>query len=312
MSTELPARWQSDVPLARLTTWRIGGPARYLSHPRDPAELREDLKIARQRSLPVLALGSGSNVLFPDRGYDGLLVRLAPLAARFPAAQELAPAGILHLRVAAGIPLARVARAAATRGWGGLEWAEGIPGTLGGAIVNNAGAYGGDMAQALDEVELMHPDGSQENWPTARLALAYRGSVLKGADPTRHFITAARLHLSRAPVAEMRRRLREFRTRRIATTPHGASCGCVFRNPPGRSAGRTIAESGLAGVRVGGALVSPQHANYILNVDRATAHDVLALIALVQREVEARAGVRLELEVQRVGFGDELPGQASQ
>ncbi len=303
-----PARWSPDVPLAQLSTWRIGGPARFLSLPEDEEQLREDLAAATQLHLPVLALGGGSNLLFPDSGYDGLVLRLP---ARLPARlREESDRSAPHpkLLLAAGMSLTASAHRLASLGLRGLEWTEGIPGSIGGAIVNNAGAFGSSMADTLVGVRILRPDGSAEQWEAARLELRYRDSALKGHDPTEVFIIAVELRLTRDDPAKLLQVMRRIRARREEGLPKQPSCGCVFRNPPDVPAGRLIDQLGLRGLQVGGARVSTHHANFIVNDGGARAQDVLELIERVRAEVAARSGHQLELEVQIVAGRDASPG----
>jgi len=190
-------------------------------------------------------------------------------------------------------------------GWGGLEWAAGIPGTIGGAVVNNAGAYGGAIADTLRSVQLLAPDGSVETWEATRLELGYRRSALKGREPTTSFLLAASFQLNAGNPEEMARRVCECQERRAARIPREPSCGSVFRNPPGQPAGKLIQEAGLAGVRIGDAQISTRHANFIVNLGAARAADALALIRHARHGVFERFAIRLEPEVQLVGFGPE-------
>lgn len=298
----IPERWQRDVPLTRLTTWHIGGPARYLSLPASVEELRADRALAARLRLPVFALGSGSNLLFPDRGYSGLLVRLPAGEPHFGTRAE---SERVRLDVPAGALLAPLAQTLARDGWGGLEWAAGIPGTIGGAVVNNAGAYGGTIADTLQSVQLLAPDGSLETWDAARLDLGYRRSLLKGREPTDCFLLSASFALSAGDPAATARRLGECQGLRAARIPREPSCGSVFRNPPGHPAGKLIEDAGLAGTRAGDAQISTRHANFIVNLGTARATDALALIRLARQTVLERFGIALELEVQPVGFEGE-------
>jgi UDP-N-acetylmuramate dehydrogenase len=296
-----PPRWSPDVPLAQLSTWRIGGPARFLTAPEDEEQLREDLDAAAQLHLPVLALGGGSNLLFPDAGYDGLVLRLPTrLPARYREDTDRT-ASRPRVVLAAGTSLNPSAHRLASLGLRGLEWAEGIPGTIGGAIINNAGAFGSSIADTLASVHVVLPDGSAEHWEAARLELRYRDSVLKGHDPTQAFILAAEFRLGRDEPAKLLQVMRRIRTRREERLPKQPSCGCVFRNPPDVPAGRLIDQLGLAGMRIGGASVSTRHANFIVNEGGARAQDVLDLIERVRAEVAARGGPSLDLEIQLVG-----------
>jgi UDP-N-acetylmuramate dehydrogenase len=297
----IPERWQRDVPLTRLTTWRIGGPARFLSTPVAVDDLRADLAIAARLELPVFALGSGSNLLFPDHGYPGLLIRLPSGEPRLGTSSA---ANRVSLDVPAGALLSPLAQALARDGWSGLEWAAGIPGTIGGAVVNNAGAYGGSIADTLRRVRLLAPDGVVETWEASRLELGYRRSVLKGREPTACFLLSANLALSAGHPEETARRLCECQDRRAARTPREPSCGSIFRNPPGQPAGKLIQEAGLAGARIGDAQISTRHANFIVNLGAARAGDALALIRHARAVVLEHHAIRLELEVQLVGFGE--------
>ena len=297
MPIEIPLRWKREVPLAQLTAWRIGGPARFLSTPSGLDELRTDIATAAVLGLPVFALGAGSNLLFPDAGYPGLLIRLPADPPRFDAETSAV------LLCPAGASLPRLARQLARDGWHGLEWAGGIPGTVGGAVVNNAGAYGGSIADLLVSMGVLAPDGAVETWEASRLALGYRTSALKGREPTDCFVLSARLRLIRTDPRDTARRFEECQSQRATTTPGEPSCGCVFRNPEGRSAGRLIQEAGLSGHRIGQAQISPRHANYIVNLGEARAREVLELIELIRGRVQERTGTWLELEIQPVGFG---------
>jgi UDP-N-acetylmuramate dehydrogenase len=292
-----------------MTTWRIGGPAAYLARPQTPTELADDLAAARELGLPVLALGAGSNLLFPDEGYPGLVLRLPAEGPRDDAGGPLARAPApgparadQRIWLAAGTPLPRLVRALARLGWGGLEWACGIPGTVGGAVVNNAGAYGAAMADRLEVIESLGPDGTPRRLRTADLEPGYRHTRLKGAAPSRAFLLRAAVRLTPAEPDALAARCTELRALRRARTPRGPSCGSVFRNPPGDAAGRLIDAAGLRGTRIGDAQIANRHANYIINRGAASAAQVLSLIDLVRRRVHAEAGVALDLEVQLVGL----------
>lgn len=292
------APWTEGVSLAPLTSWRIGGPCRAFAEPDTPEELRAVRAAAARAGLPVFLLGGGSNLLFADSGYRGLVIRYR---ARRWTIEE--PDGAHPLLVAeARAPLAGTARETARRGFAGLEWAEGIPGTMGGAIVGNAGAYGGEIAASLLWVDLQHPDGTDDRWPAERMDYGYRTSALKGLDPSGPAVTRAAFRLSRDDPSRMEAEMRGIGEERKRKTPAGASCGSVFRNPPGQSAGRLIDEAGCKGLREGAAVVSRLHANYIINEGGASAGDVLRLIDEIRRRVRNAFGISLELEIQLVGF----------
>ncbi|HEU5086268.1 MAG TPA: UDP-N-acetylmuramate dehydrogenase, partial [Roseiflexaceae bacterium] len=204
--------------------------------------------------------------------------------------------------VTAGAPTAGTARRLAHQGWAGLEWAEGLPGTIGGALYGNAGCYGGDMASVLQRAWLLVGDDVQE-WPVERFAYGYRTSMLKRADhdgawATKPIVLAAEFAVRRADAREIEARMEQTAATRRSKTPAGQSCGSVFKNPPGDSAGRLIEAAGLKGHRVGSAEISAKHANYIVNLGGASSADVLRLTEIARERVHAEFGVTLELEVQ--------------
>jgi UDP-N-acetylmuramate dehydrogenase len=302
--TKIPPHWRRDVPLAPLTAWKVGGPARFLSEPADPSALAHDLRIAGDLGLPVFLLGGGSNLLVADEGFPGLVLRYRDRALRLEVSRENPQAA--HLRVAAGAPLAGTARAMAYKGWAGLEWAEGIPGTIGGAVAGNAGAYGGEIARVLEEAEVLVGASRREVWPAEAFRFGYRTSRIRELPSGQAVILSATFRLHREDPTGLRERMERFARRRRATTPTGQTCGSVFRNPPGDAAGRLIEAAGLKGHAVGGARVAREHANYILNEGTATAQDILELIRHVRDEVLRRFQVRLVPEVQFVGFPDDV------
>lgn len=286
-------------PLARYVAWRIGGPARYFATATTADELVSVVGWGRERELPLFTLGGGSNILIGDGGFPGLVVR-----NRASGTHLIGDGDDVRLRIEAGAPMAGTSRQLAARGYGGLVWAEGLPGTVGGAIYGNAGCYGGDMRGNLRSVTLLLPSGEIEEWPVERMDYRYRTSALKreavanGAGP---IILAAELALYRDDPAVLATRMAETASARKAKTPSGSSCGSSFKNPPGDAAGRLLEAAGLKGVQVGGAMVSPKHANYIVNVGGATARDVLRLTDLMRERVAQEFGIVLELEVQLIG-----------
>jgi UDP-N-acetylmuramate dehydrogenase len=205
--------------------------------------------------------------------------------------------------------MAGTARRLAAMGWDGLIWAEGLPGTVGGAVFGNAGCYGGDTASTIESAELLIDD-ALETWPAERLGYGYRTSALKaGERGTRArgqsgevppLVLAATFRLRRGDAGELAARMAAIAAERKGKTPAGSSCGSVFKNPPGESAGRLVERAGLKGTRAGGAMISPRHGNYIVNTGGATAAEILQLIELVRETVRERFGVELELEVRVV------------
>jgi len=287
----------ADEPLAAHTSYRIGGPADLFAYVRSAADLAAALRGAAAHGTPHLLLGGGSNLLVSDSGFRGLVICNRCTAVRPPAEQrEGEPITML---AETGIGLPALARQMAAQGWGGLAWAEGIPGTLGGAIVNNAGAFGASMADSVAEVEWVDAGGRQGAWTTRQMEFGYRSSRLKGKRETA--LLVAKLRLTPSDPATERRTMEEYARQRRQRQPAGASAGSAFKNPAGESAGRLIEEAGLKGKRIGGAHVSPKHANFIVNDRHATAGDVRALIELVRSTVWQRFGVMLELEIELVG-----------
>ena len=295
LSARLGARACPGEPLARHTSFRIGGPADLLVVPESVEELALVLRAAGGCAARVTLLGGGSNVLVGDRGVRGVVVKLGRGFARVEWHEG---EGGAEVRAGAAANLGRLARAAATRGLAGLEHAEGIPGTVGGALFMNAGAYGGDVAGAAVAVEGLDASGEPAVLPREALGFRYRGAAL----PPRFVVTAVRFALRREDPAAVRRRLEEVRQHRVASQPHGrANAGSIFKNPAGDHAGRLIDVVGLKGARVGRARISERHANFIVNEGGASAEDVKGLMDLAQRVVWERSGIWLEPEVRFVG-----------
>ncbi len=287
----------TDEPLAHHTSWRVGGPARYYLEARDPVLLQAALDWAAERALPLFVLGGGTNLLVRDSGFAGLVIRYT--ARQWQIRGEQGDRALLN--VAAGAPMAGTVRRLAGRGWGGLEWAEGLRGTIGGAVFGNAGCYGGDIAGVLEQAGILI-GGQIEQWPVERFAYGYRTSRLKQqartVDNRPAIVLDATLRLQRADPQELAATMARIAAERKGKTPWGSSCGSVFKNPPGESAGRLIEAAGLKGRRVGQAEISRRHANYIVNLGGAGSDDILALIELAQQTVARRFGIDLELEVQ--------------
>jgi UDP-N-acetylmuramate dehydrogenase len=281
--------------MARHTSWRIGGPARYYAEVQSPERARALAAWAREAGLELIWVGGGTNLLVRDAGFPGVMARYRAQSWQVDERGDTAT-----LWVEAGAPMAGTARRVGAMGWAGMEWAEGVPGTIGGAVLGNAGCYGGDMAGVLLSANLLVGDALEE-WPTERLGYRYRRSALKDAPaPTRGaapLILAASLRLQRGDPADLAARMARIAAERKGKTPWGSSCGSVFKNPPGQSSGQLIERAGLKGTRVGNAEISQRHANYIVNLGGASSDDVLGLIAIAQEAVREQFGVDLELEV---------------
>ncbi len=291
---------QQEVPLANYTTWRVGGPAQWLAEPNNAGQCLELLQWAKAEGLTTRVIGAGSNLLIADAGLPGLTLCLR----RLQGSQLDAESG--QVKALAGEPLPTLARRAARLGLHGLEWAVGIPGTVGGAAAMNAGAQGGSTADCLTAVEVIDQSLTDTVKTTTLLsntdlAYDYRHSLLQGSD---QMVVAAQFQLEPGHDAkELMRKTSGNLSHRTTTQPYQwPSCGSVFRNPEPEKAGQLIEGLGLKGRRIGGAEVSSVHANFIVNVGDATADDIRALIDLVQNEVERMNGITLHPEVKRLGF----------
>jgi UDP-N-acetylmuramate dehydrogenase len=289
-----------DEPLARFTTMRVGGPADLFATVHNAHELRALVRFARTRELPHFILGRGSDLVIADAGIRGLVIQVRAEGSRVDGERYTAEAGV---------QMARAATETQKAGLTGLEFGLAIPGTVGGAVWANAGAHEADVAGVLESARVLAADGSEAIVPAADLAFAYRDSRFKeapggrgdGAAP-RDVVIDATFRLAAADPELIKERLDDIRRWRQAHQPLGLpSAGSVFRNPPGDSAGRLIDEAGLKGLRIGGAVVSEKHANFIVNDQKGSAADVRRLAERVRAEVEARTGVRIDLEVEFAG-----------
>jgi UDP-N-acetylmuramate dehydrogenase len=291
------------APMSLYTTWRIGGPADLLVRVPTPADLIAATAWARDQGLPVTVIGGGSNVLVGDRGVRGLVV-----VARTPGerAEGLLAAedrgDHVVLRAGAQAPLSWVGRYCAERGWGGMDWGVGLPGTIGGATVNNAGAHGTEQKDHLISVVVVDNMGVVHEHDRDWLAPRYRHTALKDAPRPRPFhVLEAIFRLPKADPAELVRLATEHADYRHLTQPTGACAGSTFTNPPGDFAGRLIEAAGLKGFAVGGVSFSTKHSNFIVNGGGATAADVRELIAIAQERVREQFGIRLEPEIEELG-----------
>ncbi|HEY8416172.1 MAG TPA: UDP-N-acetylmuramate dehydrogenase [Thermaerobacter sp.] len=285
-----------DEPLDRHTTLRIGGPADVFVEPADEGDLAAILRWVHGRGIPVTLLGGGSNVLAPDEGLRGVVIRV-----RFDYVEWEEPdaAGRRAVRVGAGTVLARLIHEAARRGCRGLEPCAGIPGTVGGALVMNAGTRHGYIGQVVDWVRVATPQGELQTWGRAECGFGYRTSRMQREGAV---VVAARLVLEPGKPEEILAAIRRHTAYRQRTQPlRYPNCGSVFKNPPGDASGRLIEACGLKGLRRGGAQISEQHANFIINLGGATAEDVLALMTEAWRSVRRRFGITLEPEVRLLG-----------
>jgi UDP-N-acetylmuramate dehydrogenase len=281
---------QRDAPVALLTTLRVGGPAALLATVDDETSLREVVALTRAQGVPLMVLGRGSNLLVADAGWPGLMLRLGT------GFRGITVEGTI-VRCGAAEPMPSVAVRTAQAGLAGFSWGCAVPGTMGGGVRMNAGAHGADMASSLVSADVLDPAvGVIERWSLERLELRYRSSAL----PPDAIVTDVTLQLEPSEPSTVLAEIDEIRQWRRDHQPLSLpSCGSVFTNPPGMSAGALIEAAGLKGRRVGGAEVSTTHANFIVTHAGATASDVSELIALVQAEVRERTGTELSTEVVR-------------
>ncbi len=286
-------RLQENLMLAPYTSARIGGLADALITAHSADELAEIVTRLWALDLDYLILGGGSNVLVSDQGVRAMVVLNKAKAVRF----DLDPQPAVWAEL--GVVFANLARRTAEKGLAGLEWAAAVPGTVGGAVYGNAGAFGGDMAGNLIWAELLTPFG-REQWPVEKMVYSYRSSLLKGGKVT-GVVLSAYLRLEVSTKEAVRVKIDEFTRQRKATQPPGASMGSMFKNPPGDFAGRLIEAAGLKGTRIGNAEISPVHANFFINHGETRASDVRALLELAQKTVADKFGVELELEIEMIG-----------
>jgi UDP-N-acetylenolpyruvoylglucosamine reductase len=287
------ARLERDEPLARKTTMRVGGAASLYCEPASEDDLRALLTCASASGVGVLLLGRGSNLIIPDDGVDALVVSLA-----HPSWAAFEPLADGRVRVGAGLRLKNLCGLAAAAGLSGFEFLEGIPGNVGGALRMNAGAMGGWIFDVVDEVRMMSMDGTVSVVPRGAMHVDYRHCGELGAA-----VALGAVLRPKAPAASdsVSRQIDAYRRKRHESQPREPSAGCVFKNPPGGSAGRLIEESGLKGTRVGGAEVSRTHANFVINAGGATSADILELVRRVRAAVREAKGVDLEPEVMLYG-----------
>jgi len=280
-----------NEPLRRYTAWKIGGPADALLEPESAEELIEAVQKAREHGISVTILGGGTNVLILDGGVRGLTIRLAKSLRRveFDENRVVADAGVLY-------PV--LANTTAARGLAGLEFATGIPGTVGGAVYMNAGAYGSETVEVLDWVDVFR-DGEVVRMNNGDLDLTYRHSILH--EHPDWLVLRAGYTLSPGGPDELKARIKEFRAQRMNGSPNRPSCGSTFKRPEGDFPGRVIEAAGLKGTRVGQIEVSPVHANYLVNLGGGTAADALELIEHVRETVLEKTGIELEAEVRVIG-----------
>jgi UDP-N-acetylmuramate dehydrogenase len=294
--SRLGDRVKENVSLAPYTSARIGGPADILITVTSADELARAIKLLRKEQIPYTILGGGSNVLISDRGIRGVVILNRAKGVRFHNGEEPS------VTAESGVIFSNLANRCASKGLSGLEWAAAVPGTIGGAVYGNAGAFGGDIAGSLIWAELLTENG-REKFTAEQMAYGYRTSILKRGELDA-VVLSAQLRLKAATREEVTASIQQFSAHRKATQPAGASMGSMFKNPDGDYAGRLIESAGLKGTRIGNAEVSPVHGNFFITHEHTRAEDIRALIALVQSTVKEKHGVDLELEIELIGEWD--------
>jgi len=280
-----------DEPMKHHTTFHIGGPAEYYICPHTVGELQEILHICRQNEISYFILGNGSNLLVSDKGYRGAIIHIYRNMSNIRVDDNV-------LTVQAGALFSRVSKKAMEYGLTGLEFASGIPGTTGGSVVMNAGAYGGEIRDVLREVVVLDQEGDIRCIKASDLQMGYRTSIIKEAG---YIVLEAVLDLQPGDRGVISGRMEELKKERVAKQPlEYPSAGSTFKRPEGYFAGKLIMDAGLKGFRVGGAQISEKHCGFVINVDDATAENVLELIRQVQEKVKLNSGIELELELKVV------------
>lgn len=279
--------------MSRHTTFRIGGPASVFVTPKSEQELVAAINVCRSQNAPYFILGNGSNLLVSDQGYDGVVVHIGSNM------QEISVEGN-DITAKTGAMLSRVAHTALEHGLTGMEFAAGIPGSLGGACMMNAGAYGGEMSQILVGVRALDAQGQIVELSTEQLDLGYRHSVMM---EKQYVVLGARMHLEKGNPSEIQAKMEDLKEKRVSKQPlEFPSAGSTFKRPEGAFAGKLIMDVGLRGFRVGDAMVSEKHCGFVINVGQATAEDVCKVISHVQQVVLEKFGRKLEPEIRFLGF----------
>ena len=282
----------TEEPMSRHTTFRIGGPADYFVTPHTKEEIRQVIRLCKEEEIPFAVLGNGSNLLVGDKGFRGVIIQLFKNFSDIIIEEET-------IYAQSGALLVRLANQAAEQGLTGLEFASGIPGTLGGAVVMNAGAYGGEMKDVILWSDVLTEDGEFLRLSGEELELGYRTSVIQ---KKHYFVLGAALRLKKGDQNEIRSVMKELKEKRVSKQPvEYPSAGSTFKRPEGYFAGKLIDDAGLRGFQVGGAQVSEKHCGFVINRNQATAADVEELCHQVAEKVKEQSDVDLEMEIKRLG-----------
>ncbi len=285
-----------DVPMKDYTSLKIGGTADVMAFPKDESDLMKVIGFASHKGFHVFVIGKGTNLLVRDNGIRGVVINISEGFKDISWLEDEHPR--VGVEAGSGVKIAELANLCIDRGISGLEFGAGIPGTVGGAVFMNAGAYGSEMKDVVEKVEAIGLDGQKYAFDNASLKFSYRRCEI----PADMIIAKAYFKLKKDDQEEIKKRIREFKERRKATQSINLpNAGSIFKNPEGLSAGRLIDEAGLKGTIIGGAQISEVHGNYIVNIGGATAMDVLTLIAMVRDKVFKTKGILLEIEIKVVG-----------
>ena len=285
------------------STFRVGGPADFLTRVGTLAEIRLALAWAREQEQPITVFGGGSNMLVSDKGIRGLVLVVRRTGKQAEDDLQIVDEGdTVLVTVPAAAPLSWFGRTAAEQGWEGMSWAVGLPGNLGGAVVNNAGAHGTETKDGLVSLRVVTADGELHEHPASWLQPEYRRTTLKAAgNPRQTIVLDATFRFTKGDAEQLKAEADRHAEYRHATQPTGACAGSIFKNPEGTYSGLVIEQAGLKGMRVGGAVVSEKHANFIVNDEKGTAADIVGLIAKVQDAIRKQTGIELHPEIERIG-----------
>ncbi|MDD7023623.1 MAG: UDP-N-acetylmuramate dehydrogenase [Oscillospiraceae bacterium] len=299
-------RGKKEEEMKKHTTFRVGGPARYFVSPAGKEALAAVLRLCRKEGMPYYILGNGSNLLVSDQGYDGVMILMGDGFLKLEKKLFGDRDDVIYT-VGAGLLLSRIAKEALEDSLTGFEFAAGIPGTLGGAVVMNAGAYGGEMKDIIRSVRVMDPQGNLLELDASQMDFAYRHSCVL----EKHYIVlSAELELRRGDKAQIQAQMEDLAARRREKQPlEYPSAGSTFKRPAGYFAGKLIQDAGLRGFRVGGAQVSEKHCGFVINREQATAEDIRTLCHEIQKKVKDTFGVDLECEIRMLGWAEPEEGK---
>ena len=287
---------QRDFPMSKVTSVKIGGPADFAVIVETQEELKRAVAFAFEEEIPFFVLGGGCNILVSDKGIRELVIINR-------ASDLLFDEKHMQVTASSGARMVKVGKEVSKRGYTGMEWATGIPGTVGGAVVGNAGAHGGDTAGSLISAEVFHPEFGVQTWKAEEFYYQYRGSRLKH-DGSQILVLSATFKYEKGVQAEIDKQVQAFLDRRKSTQPNLPSTGSTFKNPPGNFSAKLIQESGLKGTQIGGVQINELHGNFFCNVDNGTANDFYALVKLAQKTILENYNIELHPEIQFIGDWD--------